>query len=703
MFLHWKYEWMKRKTVVASTFLVSFCGCVLAQSNTALASEFWADKRGGGAEEVLLHSLVTDKYEESFRQDIALPGTNGSYIIFADAPAKLLLPFTAVGVQVRSANMADISAARVEQQTAEDGSFDIEVGEWVVTPDTSSRRPASNVVQSSDQGASFDEAYVQYGDNAHALIVTKQERATEKGTQLTITASTKSADSRTVLKKANVVATAYLKGRVVKTIKLTDDGRTAAGDVAKGDGVFSASMALEQSGDYSVLIDSTATDGRQEISRATVVRSAVGPSRLVVGNPVTVTQGYVGSVVLEEERYGIEVDVNLVKGAMPDVVDTYAEVWAKDAQGSDAAVGWVGGLVKPYKSTAGRWIVPFTFHSGWLKNDQFQGPLSLRNTSVRDIDMNDSVLVVNNKARSIDLPIDPVPIVSQSTNDASGDRETLDPTRAMQVGVHPSVLENSNSTSVQMRAGTLTGSDKIVLSLHGFCDGGKSLNSFSSTVKNKGYVYTGSRSGQSADRYAIDVMQQFGYPAGKVRGIVAHSHGGMAAASLLDNFSYFFADNASSRPPNVVSMGTPYHGTSLLEGRLPGWVENGLISLFQHATGCTIPRELYPSTNASWNNSIGWRARLQISSWYTTHTKPPNVFENRDCRDSLSAQIPGSDDGVLAPRNGLGFADGGEYDLHYSGYCHMSGMGQGDQWQNPSFISHVNNLFHAQTEVWQPF
>ena len=695
---------MKGNTVVASTVLIGFCGCALAQSNLAFASEFWADKRGGGAEDVLLQGLLPQQYKGSFRQDIVLPNSNGSYVISTSEAAKVLLPYERVSLREEGSKGKASTASRSRQVSAIDGVLDVSAGSWIITPDLSSRKGGSAAALAADTADSLNEAYVEFDKGAPALAVTKKDSATERGSLVTVTASNRASGSKTSLKKADVVATVYLQGRALRTVKMTDDGLESNGDAVRGDGVFSAAISLVQPGDYSILIDSTASDGAQRVDRATVVRSSVSGARLVVGNPVVaVTQGHVGETTLEDQRYGIELDVTLKKGTMPDIVDTYAEVWARDMQGSDVVVGWTGGLVAPYRSPAGRWIMPFTFHSGWLALDQFQGPMSLRALSVRDIDTNDDILVIGAKAARIDLPIDPVSAMSQTKSGATSTREAREPTTAMETGVHPSLLPGATTDAfAQARVGTRSGSDRIVLSLHGFCDGGKSLAGFSSTVRDKGYVYTESRTGQSADRYAVEVMQHFGYRAGKVRGIVAHSHGGMAAASLLDNFSYFFADNLKSKPVNVVSMGTPYHGTSLLEGRLPGWVESALIGLFQYATGCTIPRELYPSSNASWNNSIAWRARFQISSWYTTHTKP-TTFENRDCRDTLSAQIPGSDDGVLAPRNGLGFADGGNYDLHYSGHCHTPGMGQGDQWRNPRFVTFVNDIFHAPVESWQPF
>lgn len=650
---------------------------------TLLAESFWADRLGGGAADVLARQTIGKKYVINSANNIIFSNESGQYVVRNHTKGSISLPHPISAVYAGSSHIpADVEL---------DGgnTVELDAGDWTI--DVGQRKQSSN-----SEAPALDEGYVSYEDSRYSLSVSQIEEATPSGSRIGLSARILDQDGAVLINQVDGIkmkATVYQGTKAYNNKLMKDDGNSSSGDAFSGDGVYSASIPINKDGDFTVMVSFSGGIDGSLIELSTAVKSFVSGNRVQVSNQtISSTLGDVNGEPLEEARYGLPITVRALKGAVPDIVESYAEVWAKDGNDQDVVVGWTGGLVKP-KKQGKLWSIPFTFHSGWLAEGDFYPPVTLKNIELKDIDVGDEILVDN--------PTIEVSGISKVGGGASNGRRSLkssDTESEMHRGVHPNNL-GLNPTA---RAGSRWGSGRVVLSLHGFCDGGKSLDGFNSTIRNKGLVYTGSGSGQSATRYATDVMAYLNYNPGKIRGIVAHSHGGMAAASLLQHYSYIFTDNASSRPPNVVSMGTPYHGSGLLEGRLPGWISTGLISLFQNQTGCTIPNELYPSRNASWNNSIKWRARYQMAAFFTTHTKP-KTFENRDCRDSLSAQILGSDDGVLAPSNGLGFVDGGDYDLHYSGYCHVPGLGQGDQWQNPTFKNFVNNLFFSATESYQPF
>ena len=656
--------------------------------------EFWADRAGGGPLEVLEKHAVGKIYESESMSNIIFQNSSGQYEVNSFGKSQVILPSEIVSIVSgdnslsRDGRRATLAAENIEL----DGSNSVllEPGSWIIEVE-----PVSG-----NSDSTFNEGYIDYENSRYSLIVTQFDQATPSGSSVTLSA--RIVDNLNGDQIVNSIDNVKMKATVYEGVKaynnknMKDDGVESRGDEIRGDGIYSTEIPVNKAGDFSLMVSFEGSIDGQFIELATSVNTFVSENRLKVDSKtIDATQGTVLGDQLEEARFGLPLELRSVKGSMPDIVDTYAELWAKDSNGSDIVVSWIGGLVEPSESGRKRWEIPFSFHSGWLEDNDYYPPFSLRNIEIKDIDVGDEIL-----ADDREIAVHGLSIVSSSNEKRTykNPGNNLDRTR----GVHPKYLGNV-AYETSNRAGSRFGSDKIVLSLHGFCDGRKPLRNFSSTIRNKGYEYSGSTRGQSATRYAIEVMQHFGWRPGKVRGIVAHSHGGMAAASLLQNFSYFFVDNARSRPPNVVSMGTPYHGSGLVEGRLPGWIGSALIGVYQFITGCDIPNELYPSRNSSWNQSIKWRARNQMTAFFTTHTRPPNIFENRDCRDSLSAQIRGSDDGVLAPSNGLGFVDGGDYDLHYSGYCHMSGMGQKDQWTNPTFINFVNNLFHSTTEAYQPF
>jgi len=420
-----------------------------------------------------------------------------------------------------------------------------------------------------------------------------------------------------------------------------------------------------------------------------------------VDQSVVATQGQILETPTEEERYGLPIRFTLLNGTMPDYLDTRAEVWGKDQEGNDAVIGWIGGIVEPSHIRSKRWTVPFTFHSGWLTfESEYFPPYTLRNIEVKDIDIGDNMVVASTGTIEIEN------IVQNKKSNSVISRSSLkgDPPLSMLKGTHPSLLNSSDGSKIESRGiSARSGFTPKVVFLHGWCDRAKSIGHFSSTIRNKAFNYNRSRKGESATRYATEVMASIGWNPGYIRGIVAHSHGGMAAATLLNNYSYAFADNARSAPPNIISVGTPYEGTRLLDSVDSGIFRTILQSIVREVTnGCTIPSELFRNTNNSWDSQIGWRARFQTRAFTTQHSDSKHAFDTRDCGGWASAIIRTSDDGVLSTYDGNEFADGGY--THTKKYCHGPGFGnQGDQWRLPAFVNAVNQTFHAPFEEWQPY
>lgn len=211
-------------------------------------------------------------------------------------------------------------------------------------------------------------------------------------------------------------------------------------------------------------------------------------------------------------------------------------------------------------------------------------------------------------------------------------------------------------------------------------------------------------------------MQSIGFIPSSLRGVVAHSHGELVAAELLQNYPYIFEDNAHSRPLNVVSIGSPYKGSKLANKSSS---EIGRLIVFAGiAPGCPIPSEMRTDGNINWRSNIGWRAKNQISAWNTSHRKS-YWFRNKGCSPASFDLLSGQDDGVISENEGRNFADGGDHYYRYSGYCHSDVdtiylglitpwlLGEkiegNDQWHLPEFVSYVNNFFHSDHEIWQPF
>jgi len=511
--------------------------------SSTYASEFWADRLGGGPTDIIVYNASNKAYKASSKRDIVFPDSKGKYEINARSRAVVHMPFKVGSLNRKNKlpnGQIDLTPAIAE--TTDEGLLEVGAGEWLIEPDKSSAR--------SNGKNHRNEAYIEYEESPFSLEITKSEKAISSGTRVMLSVSLldDTGVAITNIENAEVKATVIVNDKNLNVSKLRDNGLSAHGDSTSGDGEYSGLLPLNSEGMNSILISLEGNLLGQPIRRSTVIRSEVSANRLKVSQSnINATHKHVGDDILEEGRYGLPLIVRAIKGEVPDIVETYAQVWGKSSNGDDIAIGWIGGLVQPQPAGNKLSSIPFSFHSGWLDSyPDVNAPLSLRNIEVRDIDSGDKILISTPNLKILELPTE---TIGQARSRNKSDKP-FEPTPSMTNGVHPDSLNTISS-----RYGSRTGSDKIVLSLHGLCDGAKPTSGFSSVVRNKSYLYNGSRSGQSATRYATDVMQHFGFKAGKFRGIVAHSHGGMAAASLLQNYSYAFADNARSRPPNVVSMG----------------------------------------------------------------------------------------------------------------------------------------------------
>lgn len=674
----------------------------------------------GGADDVLANEAIGEQYREARAQDIVFPRRNGEYRISAIGDAQVVLPdgnvqlFAVEEEQVakpvssqrspvpRSVTTVAETLQAETLETDEEGKLKLRTGEWLLKIGAGNKSLSTEVSKSK---ASLrdprdltmgEEVYVEYENGPYKLDVTLDESVARVGTRLRVTLAVVDVNGNTVtgFKKVKARVKVVADNSVRSTRRMLDNGAGAKGDAKASDGRYSSFILAKEEGNSDVLVIFKGLLNGKRVSLSTNIVVAVSPNRLkLVDRSVHATPALLDETVLENGRYGIPLAFRTVRGSMPEIVETYAEVWGVDIHGNDSLVGWTGGLVKTKALGSGNYRVPYSFHSGWLDTVEIYAPFSVRNIAIKDIRRGDQILLGRNQ-----LALSGITRITGRSNGILGrtKNSVSTPSSAMTRGVHPSLI---NPLS---RQGTSLGSDRIILSLHGFCDPNeKPLGSFNTTIQSKGVEFKGANNGESATEYAVEIMESLRFRPGKVRGIVAHSHGGMAAASLLQNFSYVFVDANLSKTPNVIAMGTPFWGTSLLNGRL-GSAGAFLASVFDEAvSGCNIPSELFPQRNRSWSNSIGSRARSQIASWVTKHKKPKS-FKGYRCDNFGSVVIKGSDDGVIANRDGLGFAKF-DFNTGYSRRCHTSGMNYPDQWTYGPFIDYVNNTFSSYSEPWQPF
>ncbi len=714
---------------------------MLTISTASFGGEFWADRLGGGSDDAIVEQVLESQpYKDLSTIDVVQPevgtGSEWVYTIKVDSEATVNfidndVDLTEVAVSNDNSQQPTLTtldetpngqrpASPDDQSLVSQSPEGIRIGpgEWTITaPQTGVKRSLKNVDGNSDASGE-PVAVVDLGESDNSLAVSINEKTTRRGVTVTITArvteNSQAEESNEVIvpgatkpiSDTSAYAIINKPDGSTRRVRLRDSGKTNRhGDDQQGDYIYSAKFRLRKAGVHEIAVTLDGSVNELPFRRTISVHSILSGNRLkAVSNNIEATVGEVLGEPLEEGRFGLPVKVRVKNGAMPDYLETRAEVWAKDSEGNYAVVGWIGGMVEPVKINGRRWHIPFTFHNGWLQQDDYQAPLSLRNIRINDIDTGDQI-VFNDKTIGISGVSFPA-VDAHSVSDIQSALNTNTPYKlavpsprsfAMQKGVHPSQLGAISSARPQLRSRFDNNPDVVVL--HGWCDGQKRADHFSDAVSDKALPYGGSTHGDSADRYALKVMKWLNWNPGKIRGIIAHSHGGLAAATLLDKYSYVFTDGVQSRPPNVVSMGSPYYGTSLLNHV----GNNSFVKLVaQVGQGCiNIPSELFPSRNRQWSNRIGWRAKLQINSWYTTHTRS-RWYDKRDCSVG-SYFISGHDDGVISPKDGHYFADGGAYSWWRSGYCHTKGLGQKDQWYYPGFVQKVNDLFSSRTEAWRPF
>jgi len=696
---------------------------VLFPSGYAVAESFWANRLGGGADDVVQNrkhqSLFKDRYRSSTVRPVADDNGDLAFKIRLDADADVQIiypegvkPSEIVRVTDAAGNAAGLPSTvinRVDVENSQFGTGAVRIGrgDWSISIPRAGLTAMRSDNTSVDSLRAGTFAVIDHSASRYALAVSLNQATTRNGSRILITANATNnpdEDSKDgsetrgpVFQSANVVAFArviYPDGSVSR-FRLGDHGQRRFGDLAARDGVYTGLRNLSQSGEYRVQISFNGDVGGAPFHRTADLHVTIDETRLkLASRQVSATRGTVSGAAVESERYGLPVNVVTTLGSMPDYLNTRAEVWGKDQQGNNAVIGWIGGMVKPVRSGKRQWTIPFSFHSEWLNTGDFAPPLSLRRITLTDIDSGDQLLFTRAgvAVSNLDAPTHSALLnPSRASNDSSV-------STAMAYGVHPALLAGGDQRSGIAYSSTPWQRD--LLFLRGWCSGSLATGHFSTVIRNKALSDPTPPKGETADRRAIQIMNYLGWTPGRLRGIVAHSQGGLVAASLLQNYSYIFADNSASRPPNVVSMGSPYNGSYL------GDKSRSTIGRVLREAGltpdCPTPYDIRKSQNYRWRNTIGWRAKYQIASWYTTHKKP-YWYRPRACGFGSSV-IRGSDDGVVKPSEGLGFADGGEYDEHYSGHCHTDDLpGGSDQWRRGRFVQFVNDMFHADQEAWQPF
>lgn len=693
------------------------------------SNPFWANRLGGGRYDVFIHTIEDQNYIDLSPYSEVSPVDIGNgeweFEVSADSKAYVAHPeldlqhevdVFADGPQSRSSAIAirpipnpdDVSISSRSLTENPNRVGILSEGSWKVrTKSNTSPAPLLINLENSD----------------YALSVSQKEEVTKKGRRLYLSAHLAGVtedESDTLVRSGEVVNNSRaivkvivkLKGKKVLQKQLRDSGKSSKhNDMVRGDGHYGAVVELSKEGDYAIVVRYRSDSNGQRIQRSSTSSALVSKTRLkAITSSVTATADYVLGRRIEQGRYGVPVSVRVTRGEMPEHISIRAEVWAKDSKGADSVIGWTGGMVQPtpLSSNSEKWQIPFTFHSGWLFQEDYYGPLTLRNITIRSASTGDDLLW-NRKNHTV--AVTGIDINSLQSNQLTTKLSVEPITDSMEMGVHPGFIDDNGQADrstggISARHAGVNHDFNSVLIIPGFNEASMEEHHFNQAMQDKVFSIPrpiNANVCSTAYEKAVEIMQHFGWQAGRLRGAIAHSHGGLVGAELLQNFSYIFYDNAQSRTVNVLANGSPFNGSWLGDRSTSSYFYKLFRSIDNavggNLTSCSVPYELRRSESPRWRSRILSRARSQIFSFYT-HTKHSYGI----CHKLLSPIINGKDDGVIVPNDAINFATGGvESGRHY---CHSHGSWEwsgSPQWVHHLYTNRVVNTFSSDHEPWQPF
>ncbi len=435
-------------------------------------------------------------------------------------------------------------------------------------------------------------------------------------------------------------------GDVLRTA-MFDDGNH--NDRLAGDGIFGGSFIPTAAGKYIAQITSTGTNANGEA----FIRTGEHLIEVAANRAVFDSNAFIKP--LDETRLQIDLNANNLTAGQK--VIAHAEVWGRDANGTQKPIAWIGGMTLAEKSFGGnKTVLPLTLDTRWLIRSDAKSDFELRNIRIQNAD---SLAVIGTK-NSIALP--PITLsedLQRTYNGAVSDE--------MRMGVRP--VKQSEVDAPNAVGG------KLML-VHGYCSGdawggAASAGQFTNYVK-----FLDLNQNRSHDQFAQRI-KTFGANLPSY-GIVAHSQGGAASLHL---YTYYWSglDSATGGSRLIQSVGTPYRGTALA-GNLAA-----IGSVF--GAGCGTNNDLTYSGAAAWLANIPSWARAKVYYHTTSFT---DVWYRYDyCSLATDLFLGDPEDGVT--EQAYGQLPGAINLGHKTGWCHTSGMRDPAQTTDASRNSNMNS------------
>ncbi len=359
---------------------------LMMSSGVAKSSDFYADRLGGGASDALIDSAIVEETTLVSEASIhhAVSNNNGETSIVLSLDDDALVTLVTNNSAVENAVIYDIDS--MDKNSRANSRID-------AMPVTAFSSEGSNnqlqlpegtweIDLASDAGNDAF-AIVDHTNSPYLLSVTENYKTTKNGSVLTIQAKiamssgiqnlnegeAESNIGRVMeLQDTEVSAEISFPDGRTETLLLKDDGLSKHGDSHSKDNIYSRKIELLGSGDFEINVKYTGMLQDDLIERTSVIHAGVDDARITAAsNSVVATTGQLLDVAIEENRYGLPVDVKVTSGEMPDLLNSRADVWAVDAENGEAQlIGWIGGIIEPKRVSKANWQLPLSFHMGWL-------------------------------------------------------------------------------------------------------------------------------------------------------------------------------------------------------------------------------------------------------------------------------------------------------------------------------------------------
>ncbi len=409
-----------------------------------------------------------------------------------------------------------------------------------------------------------------------------------------------------------------------------------------GTGEFISKFTPQIAGRYTAQIFSkgTISDG-SEFVRSSELTFEVAAARADIKSNVRATR-------IDDLRWRIDLPVSGIKTGEKVIV--HAEIWGRNADGSEIPVSWLGGMTIGESVSKRETAVSITLDSRWLAQSADAKSFVLKNIRIQNPDNS----VVLGAAESLTLS------GVYATDLAKSFAGII--TDEMRQGVRP-VKTTSDAVG-----------GKLML-VHGYCSGdawgaAAAAGQFTNYVK-----FLDLNKNRSHDQFA-NLIKNFGASLPSF-GIVAHSQGGAASLHL---YTYYWSglDYATGGTRLIQSVGTPYQGTALA----------GNLALLGQifGAGCGSNNDLTYGGAAAWLANIPAWARAKVSYHTTSFT---DVWYRYDyCNIATDPFLSDPDDGVV--ERAYAQLSGAVNLGHKTGWCHTGGMRDPSQTADASRNSNMN-------------